>query len=156
MPRLQPGEDPNSNEKRLEIAQRRAKVIELVGQSRTYRQIAKELGISIGTVTSDFHEALKEIPRASVEDLREQEDQRLQWLLEKTLEMLENPVNPQTSGDGKSILGIQITNPAQAMAELRKISESRRKLHGLDAPVEISGSLSVDYTINGVNPEDVS
>lgn len=156
MPNLEKGESPHSNEKKLEIAERRARVVELVGKSRTYRQIAAELGISIGTVTSDFHEALKEIPRASVEDLREQEDQRLQYILEKTLEMLENPAKVQNSEDGKSILGIQITNPAQALAELRKTSESRRKLHGADAPVEITGSLSVDYTINGVNSEDVS
>jgi hypothetical protein len=42
-----------------------------------------------------------------------------------------------------------------AVDRLVKISESRRKLLGLDAPAKVQSEGTVRYSIDGVNPEDL-
>ncbi len=65
--------------------------IALVRKAKTYRQIAAELGVSLGTAHGWVQEGLKAIPMAEATELRREQAERLEYLHEKLMERLESP-----------------------------------------------------------------
>jgi DNA-binding CsgD family transcriptional regulator len=106
-----------ADEDAIEARQERA--IRLRVQGFNYREIAAELGISVGTAYNDCSAAMKRIreqTRESAEEVRSVELDRLDRMI-RALEV-------KAFGDGDT----------RAIDTLLKVSERRAKLLGLDAP----------------------
>jgi hypothetical protein len=138
--------DPGKKEA---AAERRAKAFELRRAGLPYRGIARELGISEKTAHQDVQRVLAglaEIERQSAEEYRALELDRLGELQVEATRILRQ-THPLISG-GKVLSGFTsdgkpfgLTDPAPKLAaidRLLRISESRRKLLGLDAPTQIA------------------
>ena len=114
-----------STEQKLEIAERRKRALDLRLAGVSYRAIAKQEGVSHGTIISDVQSALAEIPRQSAEELRQTETERL--------DQLQRAVWPEAL---KGNLG--------AVDKAVKIIDRRARLLGLDAPQQVQVSSDVD------------
>lgn len=128
-------------------AERRLQVLELRKQRSSFRDIGTALGISEAQAHRDYKAAmvhLIELEEASADELRTMELMGLDTLAVEALRILQAD-HPLVSGgkvlsgfteDGKPV-GLTDDGPKlAAIAELRRISESRRKLLGLDAPAK--------------------
>lgn len=107
----------------------------------TYQEIADHLGYSS---KANAHQAVGRALRdvaAPAKGGRERRDRELQLLWDSALEILNN--NHVVVSNGKIIElngePLRDDNPRlQAIEQLRKVNESRRKLEGIDAPSRVS------------------
>jgi len=132
----------------IAVAERRAKVLSFRKAGASHRVIAGELGVDHSTIVRDVQAIFAELAaeqRASAEELRTMELARLdEWQLEAS--RILRATHPLVSGgkvlsgfttDGKAF-GLTDDGPKlQAIDRLLRISESRRKLLGLDAPPKV-------------------
>lgn len=126
------------------IAQRRLRALELRAAGASYRAIGAQLRVSGKTAYEDVQAVLAELSAqtfASADEYRTMELERLDALTMEATRILRSP-HPLISGgkvlsgftdEGKPI-GLTDDGPKlQAIDRLLRISESRRKLLGLDA-----------------------
>lgn len=122
----------------INAAERRQKALELRKQAQSYRAIAAELGISLGQAHDDVQTALAELAElehASAAELRTMELERLDVLTVEAVRIM-TTTHPYVSG-GKVLKDVADDGPKLAAIDrLLRISESRRKLLGLDAPAK--------------------
>lgn len=120
------------------MADRQYQALELRKQGQSYRAIAAALSISVGQAHADVQTVMAELAQlthASAEEYRTMELERLDTLTVEAARIL-MATHPLVSG-GKVLDGLSDDGPKlRAIAELRAISESRRKLLGLDAPAK--------------------
>ncbi len=130
-------------------ADRRVRALELRKAGASYRAIGRELDISEAQAHRDVKAALAklaELEQASAEEYRTMELLRLDGLALAASRILTSP-HPLVSG-GKVLSGftgkgmaIGLTDDGPKLAaidRLLRISESRRKLLGLDAPAKVA------------------
>jgi len=137
-PRTRSKTDPMS----LTAAQRQVRAVKLRQQGYGYREIGRKLGCSAGTAHGYVAKAMAEIRDDCKEEaqlLRELEIAKLDEAERLVWQSLRRPGN----------------KPAEVAAlvgTIKSLSESRRKLTGLDAPVklETSGNL---YTVLQASPD---
>jgi hypothetical protein len=110
------------NKKRIELAEMEGAAMQMAIEGVQYREIAERQGCSISTAHDRVHRALAEITLAPATELKQMEDERLCALV-LALWPVAMAAGPQQ---------------VEAVRELRRLSESRRKLHGLDAPARRS------------------
>lgn len=133
--------------KREAAKERQVKSFELRKGGASFRAIGRALDVSEAQAHRDVHAVLKRLAAqelASAEEYRTMELERLDLLQAEATRILKSQ-HPFVSGgkvltgftqDGKPI-GITDDGPKlQAIEKLIRISESRRKLLGLDAPIE--------------------
>lgn len=104
------------------IAERRQQVWNLKKRGISFREIAKHLGCDVRTAWEDYHcelTELRELTEQEVADYRVQERERLEMLWAR----LQTKV---AAGD------------VYAIDQARKVSESLRKLFGIDAPAKVA------------------
>lgn len=136
-----------TDQTRLEAAERHVRAFELRKAGASYRAIGADLGVSGKTAHEDVRRVLAELAEAtndSAEEYRTMELERLDHLTLAAARVLQT-THPLVSGgkilsgfttDGKAI-GLTDDGPRlQAIDRLLRISESRRKLLGLDAPAK--------------------
>jgi hypothetical protein len=128
----------------IAVAERRAKVLAFRRAGASHRAIAVELGVDHSTISRDvkaIFQELAEEQHASAEEYRAMELERLDTLSLEASRILqaEHPlisggkVLTRFTSDGKAF-GLTDPGPKlQAIDRLLRISESRRKLLGLDA-----------------------
>lgn len=118
-----------STEQKVEIAERRKRVLDLRLAGVTYRAIAKAEGVSHATIVSDVQAALADIPRHSADELRQVETERLDQLQ-------------------RAVWGDALKGHLGAVDKALRIVDRRARLLGLDAPqqVQISGDVDLDAT----------
>lgn len=121
----------------LAVELRRSKVLELQIAGKSYRQIAEELTVSLGTVASDM--------KALVERAKAENDDRVER--ERMLSLARNGkalavVLPMLN-DGETV--------KDAVDALDKLEKRRAALLGLDAPTrqELSGPKGAPIEIDG-------
>lgn len=137
-------------------AERVAEALKLAQQGKTYRQIAAALDVALSTAHGYVKDAIAEIPKAAADELRAVEEMRLEMLWEQLVDQLQPRVVEAFDEEGEP-LRIEVYDEAPRVIEIaRKLSESKRKLLGLDAPQAIEGSIEVAYTVNGVDPKDLT
>lgn len=135
------GEHPNLTKAVVIVAgEQRFEALEMRKRGLSYRAIGKKLGCSYSTAYDYIKESLEELRTktlVSAEQLRELEIQKL--------DRLEQQMQ-------KGLHSSDLTERAKVAAVVVKITESRRKLLGLDAPqkVEMSGNL---YTVVAASPD---
>lgn len=137
-----------------EMATRDAEAARLQGEGYTYREIANELGYSdkaaaLRGVRRAYHAIAKKGGAGRALERRQQE---LDLLWESAMEILENNHVVVSNGKVIAINGDPLSDDGprlQAIAELRRINESRRKLEGTDQPAK------TEVTLGDIKPEDI-
>lgn len=133
----------------VEKKQRRERVAQLVSQGLTLRQIGTELGVDERTVRRDLAEYLAEAgPSKRVEEIREVSDARLERVYER-LDVASRVIQQRILAVKKGEAGkpdeytLDLASQLDGMRVLARTSavlvsniESRRRLHGADAPEE--------------------
>lgn len=126
----------------LTVAERDAKAARLRSQGYSYQRIADALGYSDRGAA---HHAVQRVLQLTVqeagEELRQMERERLDRLSEAAWEVLERQHVTVSNGRIVSLNGEPLPDDGPVLAaidRLLRISESRRKLEGLDAPSRVS------------------
>jgi len=136
-------------------------------KNKTQREIADMFGITQQQVSAILTEMINDRKEEASDAVRQFEVGKLDELEAAMLAILRREhvtiqggklVRESTvDADGKELLGAPYLDDGPAMAaadRLLKIAQRRAALLGLDAPTKIEQT-SYDYTINGVNPEDL-
>lgn len=123
-------------------AERDAKAARLRAQGHTYRHIAEELGFhDLWHARDQIQKVLKETLQEAGDDLRAAERDRLDRLSVAAWGVLDRQHITVSNGSVIRVDGEPLIDDAptlQAIDRLLRISESRRKLEGLDAPARVS------------------
>lgn len=127
---------PRSPEK-VNALDRRIRVLDLRKQHFSLRDIARVVKVSHQTVKNDLDQSLQELSKTEQHKTEEYRMLELQRLERVSHHVLTSALS--TDKDGKVSVNLQ------AVEEYRRLSESRRKLLGLDMPA----SLKVDATVGG-------
>lgn len=129
----------------ITAADRKAAAVELRARGYTFERIADTLGYANASGASKaYHAALRERPAQNVDQIRDQEAARLEWLWRKTAGIVEDP-GPRSSAIGKIVVfppghekaGEPVPDSSTALraaTEYRHQSESLRKLYAADVP----------------------
>jgi hypothetical protein len=137
-----------------ETVKRDAECVRLRSRSMSYQQIADQLGITKSQAFDGVKRAMAEVVAEPAEDARRMELEKLDRLEQAALRVLEADHEVVYQG-GRT--GIPDNGPRlQAVATLQRLSESRRKLLGLDRPQQLEVSGGVTYEIVGVDPKELT
>ncbi len=141
-----------------EVAERDAEAARLRSQSWTYQRIALHFGVTRQAAHLMVKRAMADTLTQPAEEAREFELTRLDDAEQLIVDALERKHFIVSHGKivykGETPLdddGFVLS----AVDRLVRISESRRKLLGLDAPQKIEASGGFTYELVGVNPDDV-
>jgi hypothetical protein len=145
----------------LDTAKRDAAIAEDRSRSMSWRAIADKHGMAISSCHEAYHRALSEVITPAGEDARKTELEKLDRAEAKVLEVLERRHLTVSHGrvirlavDGEDGPGEPLEDDGpimQAAATLIRISESRRKLLGLDAPAQVVTDSTVRYEVTGLD-----
>jgi hypothetical protein len=127
---------------------RRAKALELRLSGKSYRKVGEALGVTPETAYILVKAELdhqRETTAEMAHELVEIEEQRLTEAYERIHAQLSLPVDHSNAPNSEAV--IRLTR------ELRNISESRRRLHGIDAPNRVVQDTTVKFEIVGISPE---
>lgn len=155
------GPIPSSHQdpaKHAAIAVRSARVVELKNEGLTFREIADQLGVSLGTVWKDFDRALERVMEPNVNAYRADAHARLV----KVREVVEDVINRRhlvVSASGRVAVD-EDENPLEddgvvlaAANQLIRIDEREAKLLGLDAKNELAVTGNLTYEFLGLTDE---
>jgi hypothetical protein len=137
-----------------DVAARDAECARLRARSMTYRQIGAALGITPGMAHEGVKRALADTLEEAAEDVRRLELDKLDALERRTLAVLDGQHIVVSNGRVAMLNGAPIpdTGPILAAVQLlTRISESRRKLLGLDMPAKVTVDGGVRYEVVGVD-----
>lgn len=137
-----------------------AEAARLRGNGLSYRAIARTLGCSVSTAHDAVHRAWRDTLTEPAEQARAVELARLEEAHDAAMAVLRHEHTAVSHGHiVKDDAGNPIIDdmPAlQAIDRIRALSESRRKLLGLDAPAQVQHSGDVTYQLVGVDPADLT
>jgi hypothetical protein len=139
-------------------AERRAEAARLRSRGYTYRQIATALNTDVRNAYDYVREAMQAVVREAAEDAIAFELDRLDQAHRKALAVLEREHITVSNGRVVELDGQPLPDDGpilSAIDRIVKISESRRKLLGLDQPAKTQISGGVSYEIVGINPEEL-
>jgi hypothetical protein len=160
---------PNSrSSKQAEVAERRTAAMRLHIAGHTYQQIADRLGYkSAGAVGVDIQRAMEQLKKEQHKTAEERRDLELARLDEIAAVCHRVMLTEHVAHSGGKIVErvidgqvVPLVDSAPSLAaadRLIKVSESRRKLLGVDAPArqEITGETTVHYRVVGVSAEEL-
>jgi len=164
----------------IETAERDALAAHMRARSMTYQQVADELGVTKSAARKMVQRALHETLAEPAEALRQLELEKLDVWESAVMRVLEREhlmvshgriVSRRTDQieqrDGADVIDIDGNpvyiwepladdSPVLAAADrLVKISESRRKLLGLDSPTKLAVTGAMRYELVGIEMDDV-
>lgn len=132
----------------------------LRGKRLNYREIAAEMKCSVSTAYLRVQRAYKDAKVEATDLARSFERDRLDTLWRKA-EEIANTVH-YVSAHGKVVVHPGTGEPLiddmpvlAAQKEMRALSESYRKLEGLDQPTKVEQSGAIEYKISGADPADL-
>jgi hypothetical protein len=139
--------ESKTSPRRIQVAIRRGKVLQMRAAGMSYDQIQQAFPDdyrSRAAVVQDVQRALMSVVAEGAADLRALEAARLDMLWVKAMQVLSRTHVAVSNGrvvylsrDGQET-PVQDDGPIlSAIRELRSLSESRRKLFGLDAPTQV-------------------
>jgi orotate phosphoribosyltransferase-like protein len=152
------GESGNT---RHTTANKRKRIVKLRDQGLTYREICDEVGLSLNAVWQHYQAAMRDIPAAEAaahrenlsKHLNEQLD-RIDMAREAAMEVLAARHVMVSQGRVVSIEGEPIIDDAMvltAIDRLIKLDDQEAKLLGLYAETKMKTSVTVNYTVDGVD-----
>ncbi len=144
------------------MADQQTRCLNLRRDGKTIRQIAEITGLAKSTVQDRIDVAIKELVVPAAEEVRKMELDRLDLLIDKAMDVLtanhivvqfgKIVLDGSKPDDGEPDLREPVRDHGpvlQAIATLQRLSESRRKLLGTDAPQK------VDATVHEVDQSDL-
>ncbi len=144
----------------IDTAERDATAARLRSQRKTYQQIADEMGYETSaSAYTAVQRAIAAVPREAGEEMRQLELDHLDMVAQKAEEIARKI---HLAYNNKGILVhegevLQDDGPTmQALRLLKDVSESRRKLLGLDAETKVSLSGEITYQVIGVDPAGIA
>lgn len=155
--------DPTPKPAHLAAQEKLLRAIDLRRRHATWQEVATDCGYA--DRASAYNAVNREMKRRAadletdVDALRQQETERLDYLAQRALAVLENPHYVVSGGkivngpDGNPLLddGPILT----AATALVRISESYRRLHGLDSAQKVEAAVSVTFTIQGIGEQEM-
>lgn len=120
------------------------RAIRMRADAKTDRQIAKDMDVTPHLVRSLIVEGIRTRILQSPEEIRQIELDKFDNMEQKVLTVVSDNEGPEGSS----------TRLLAAVDRLIKISESRRKLLGLDAP-QVVEHMPLEVKINGVNIDEL-
>lgn len=165
---------PHGPAERATIDQRRTKALDMRIKAATWAQVAEACGYADrGAACKDISRFREETHAEAVEkleELRALEVDRLDMLIRAAVEVLERKhvtisggkvirmmADGEVAEDGEAGEPLIDDGPTlQAIDRIAKLSESRRKLLGVDAPVKLDAQFEVRYSVNGVTSDDLT
>jgi DNA-binding CsgD family transcriptional regulator len=142
----------------LSTAERRATAAALRSRGKTYRQIAADMGIDVKEAFGYVKAAMADVVRESAEAAIEFELDRLDMAHRKAVEVLARKHITVSNGRVVELDGQPLQDDGPVLAAIDrivKVSESRRKLLGLDQPAKTQISGGVTYEVVGIDPESL-
>lgn len=127
-----------------------------------YKEIAAAMDITVGPAHESVQRGLRasrEIAQATAEQARAMHRARLERATEVVMEVMER--DHVTVSHGKVITGADgkpLLDDAPKLAaagKTKELSESLRKLDGLDQPTKVEHTGGVRYEVIGIAPEDL-
>jgi len=138
----------------VESAERDAEAARLRSRGLTYRKIAATLGIDVAVAHRAVARAMKAIVAEPAADAQAVELERLDTLHVRALEVMERHHVAVSNGRVVSLDGVALQDDGPVLAAINtliRISESRRKLLGLDSPTKTQISGGLTYEVVGVD-----
>jgi DNA-binding transcriptional MerR regulator len=131
---------------REDRAERLAFILDGRRRGMSYAAIGRDCDppISQQRVYQIYAKALADIPAPNLAELRREERERLETLLERYEEIIDNG-----AAEPKLVM--------EALRGIQAVGESLRKLDGMDAPArhEVTTEATVHYRVVGVPPEEL-
>lgn len=93
-----------------------------------------------------------------IDALRDEEAERLDMLASVAMRVLNTMHFTMSAGQVVERDGVPLEDDGPVLAaidRLLRISESKRKLFGIDAPVKVEAAVNVSFTVEGIAPEDM-
>lgn len=148
----------------LEGAERQARAAELRSQGLSYRKIAATMAdegsagalYNVKTAFEDVRTAMAAVVQESAEAAVQFELDRLDLLHRKAMEVLKRHHIAVSNGRVVVVGGEPLQDDGPVLAAIDrvvKISESRRRLLGLDQPAKTQVSGGLTYEVVGIDPE---
>ena len=137
------GEQPQQSRtepRHIEASQRAIVALSLRSRGHSYRAIAAQLGVSLSTAHGYVADALAELRAQTAE-----EAQMLRDLEAQKLDRVERYL-------WRALRTASAADVAKLANSLRMVSESRRKLFGLDAPANAAPAGNL-YTVLAASPD---
>lgn len=147
----------------LEVAQRRAQIIDMHHAGHTFQQIGDRFGISRQRAHEIYWDAIDAIPAKAVGSHRAVMVEQLAEVVRVANEVMASAHLAHSNGrvvmlkdaDGEDV-PVHDDGPKLDAARTIIAAQARlAKLIGADAPTQVEQSGSVAITVNGVNPQDV-
>lgn len=147
----------------VEQAKRDAWAADRWGEGWTLVAIGKELGIGKSSVKEAIDRIMYATTSSATEQARNRQRMRLELAHEAAMEVLEATHITVSHGkvitikddDGKDVPLTDHGPILAALDRIVKISESARKLDGLDQPSQVEHSGDIRYEVVGIAPEDL-
>lgn len=139
--------------------ERYAQALDLRSKGYTYKAIGVEMGIDIKTAFEFVKKGQRAIVAEPAKRVVKMEEQRLDDALRRVMAILDGDHVMVQQGrvvlhDGQPLPDQELI--LKAIDRLVRISESRRKLLGLDAATKVDVEAGVKYEIVGVDPADLT
>lgn len=141
-----------------------AEAARLRGDGLSYAAIARTMGCTKSTAFERVQRAWKAVLTEPAEQARAVELARLEdahdaamaVLLREHITVSHGKIITTKDDQGNDVPLIDDMPALQALDRIKALSESRRKLLGLDAPAQVQHSGDVTYQLVGVDPADLS
>lgn len=140
-----------------------ARTAELYGELKSFEAVAQALGVSRSTAWYRVHRAFRDTLTSPAEAARAVERERLAYLQERAMEVMD--ARHITVSHGKIITikdsdgnEVPLTDHGPVLAAIDRalrLSESARKLDGLDQPTQVEHTGGIRYEVVGIAPEDL-
>jgi hypothetical protein len=143
-------------DRNIATAERDAEAARLRSRGLTYRQIAAELGVDVANAHRAVKRALDAVVAEPAADAVAFELERLDALYARALEVMESHHVTVSNGRVVALNDEPLPDDGPVLAaidRLVRISESRRKLLGLDSPTKMAVSGGLTYEVVGVDTE---
>jgi hypothetical protein len=150
---------PRPSARRVDAAQRDARALELRAAGLSFRQIAQQLGVSVGAAHKAVTRGLDRTLQEPADRLRRLERERLDRLQLAAGAVLR--ARHVVIQGGKPVIdpvtGRPYTDHAPALNAIRTliaIAERRAKLDGLDAPTKVDANVSLQVAWERASPQE--
>lgn len=158
------GGDYSGNRHKAAITRR--KVVELRDQGYKYQEICNELGISLSTAWNHYQQAMRDEPAEAIAKHRANLEQRVTEQLgridmnrETVMQILEKDhLTFDVRGQVILYKGEHYRDCKPVMDAIKllvTLDDQEAKLLGLNAAQKLQADVSVNYTVSGVNTENL-
>lgn len=138
-----------------EIAERNRAILDMVAAGKHPKQIARITGLGETTIYDIVRHRKQEITSPAAEVVRAQELERLEYLRATQVQPVLEAHHPVLY-QGDVVPGVEDVGPKLTAVQTDlKISEQIRKITGADVPVRHEVGGRVEFTLIGVDPDDV-